>query len=386
MKKNSSLRDFPSAAKRRQFLEKELGVKLDHISNFSFTEDQAVGRNIENLIGATHIPLGIAGPLKIIDHKSLIINHFIPLATTEGALVASANRGCKAINESGGAEVLVEKVGVTRGPVFKVNGIKDGMQTKAWIEGHFADLDKTTKQTSRHLRLKKTGCRLVGRNLFVRFYYDSEDAMGMNMATIATQQAVNLIEQKTKTKCISVAGNFDIDKKPGWLNFISGRGKRVWAECVIQKAIVKSVLKTTPLKIAEVVYRKCQLGSIMSGSLGFNAHYANVVAAVFAATGQDLAHVVEGSLGITTAEVLGTGDLYFSIYLPSLMCGTVGGGTHLPSQQEALSIMCIKGAGDSVKFAQILGSAILAVEVSLMASLAEGSLAKAHQRLGRKGK
>ncbi|MBI2338060.1 hydroxymethylglutaryl-CoA reductase [Candidatus Daviesbacteria bacterium] len=423
MKNKLSLRDFPSAQKRREFLETELNIKLDNVGCFSFTEDQAVGRNIENLIGATQIPLGIAGPLLI--HSSVILResstegsltnvrisnksstlrlrpeglrdsslvaqndrtgkkYYLPLATTEGALVASASRGCKAINQSGGAEVLVEEVGVTRGPVFKVKGIREGIQIKQWIKDHFADLAKVAETTSHHLRLKKMGCRLVGRNLFARFYYDCQDAMGMNMATIATEQAVSLIEQGTEARCISIAGNFDIDKKPGWLNFISGRGKRVWAESVLKKEIVKSVLKTTPEKIAEVVYRKCQIGSAMAGSLGFNAHFANVVAAVFAATGQDLAHVAEGSLGITTAEVLTNGDLYFSIYLPSLMCGTVGGGTHLPAQQEALSIMGVKGTGDSVKYAQILGSAILAVEVSLMASLAEGSLAKAHQKLGR---
>ena len=235
--------------------------------------------------------------------------------------------------------------------------------------------------TSIFVKLLKIDCSLVGRNLFLRFYYDTSDAMGMNMATIATEQAVKLIEQKTAAECISLAGNFDIDKKPAWLNFIEGRGKKVWAEIVLNKKIVKEVLKTTPQKLAEVVYRKNHLGSIMSGSLGYNAHFANIIAAIFIATGQDPAHVVEGSLGITTAEVLGNEDLYFSVYLPSLVVGTVGGGTHLPTQKEAFGIMKIS---DVLEYCQIVGATTLAGELSLIASLSEGSLASAHKKLGRK--
>lgn len=371
-----NLRNFPNALERREFLEKELNIKLDRTAEFNFEETQAVGRNIENLIGSTQIPLGIAGPLKV-NNKDF----FVPLATTEGALVASVSRGCKAITESKGAQVFIESVGITRGPVFKVNNIKEGLQTKKWIEDHFSILAKAAKQTSHHLKLTKIGCRLVGQNLFARFYYDCDEAMGMNMATIATEQAAELIEQETKAVCSSVAGNFDIDKKSAWLNFISGRGKRVWAEVVLDKNTVKNTLKTNPQKIADLVYRKCLLGSVMSGSLGFNAHYANIAAAVFAATGQDLAHVVEASLGVTTAEVLENGNLYFSIYLPSLVVGTMGGGTHLPTQKEALEIMKTSSV---LEYSTVLGAAILAGELSLLASLAEGSLASAHKRLGRK--
>ncbi len=207
--------------------------------------------------------------------------------------------------------------------------------------------------------------------------------MGMNMATFATQAAVNLIEKESGATCVSIAGNFDIDKKPAWLNFISGRGKRAWAEVILPSRIVKEVLKVTPEKIADLVYRKCLLGSVMSGSLGFNGHFANIAAAIFAATGQDLAHVVEASLGVTTAEVLNSGDLYFSIYLPSLIVGTVGGGTNLPTQKEALEIM---KASNVLEYSRVLAAAVLAGELSLLASLAEGSLTAAHQKLGRKGK
>lgn len=390
MKSITSLRHFTSAQKRREELEKQLNIKLDNIGNFTFKEEQATGRNIENLIGATQIPLGVAGPLKIC--SSSVIpnasegsskegkNYYIPLATTEGALVASISRGCKAITAAGGTRVFVEDAGITRGPVFKTKDIEHGLKTKEWIDIHFSLISKITQKTSSHLKLLKIDISIVGRNLFARFYYDTADAMGMNMATIATEEATNLIEEQTGAKCVSIAGNFDIDKKPAWLNFISGRGKKVWAETVLDQKIVKEVLKTTPQKIAEVVYRKCLLGSIMSGSLGFNAHFANIISAIFIATGQDPAHVVEGSLGITSAEVLENGNLYFSIYLPSLVAGVVGGGIHLPTQKEALEIMKVQNV---LEYSMVLGAAVLAGELSLIASEAEGSLAKAHQRLGR---
>lgn len=376
MKSTVSLRDFPSSKSRRQFLEKELGITLSSVASFNFTEESVAGRNIENLIGATQIPLGVAGPVRA--NKK---DYFIPLATTEGALVASVNRGCKAITEAGGAYVEVELVGTTRGPVFKTEGLQHGIKIKNWVEKNFKLLAKRTEKTSSHLKLLKIDSQILGKNLFLRFYYDTGDAMGMNMVTIATQEAVQLIEQKTKAKCIALAGNFDVDKKPSWLNFILGRGKKVWAEAILPKKTVINILKVTPREIVEVVEKKCHLGSMISGSLGFNSHFANIIAAIFAATGQDLAHVVEGSLGVTTAEVLANDDLYFSIYLPDLMCGTVGGGTYLPSQQEAFKIMRVKNV---LEYSRAVAAAILVGEISLIASLAEGSLAKAHQRLGRK--
>lgn len=383
MKRRTSLRDFSSAHERREFLEKELNIRLKGIGIFTFEENKSVGRNIENLIGAAQIPLGIAGPITVRSPASGVSNNYIPLATTEGALVASVSRGCKAITKSGGAKVQVESVGATRGSVFITSGIEQTVKARNWIENNFKKIAKTAESTSSHLKLLKIEVNFVGRNLFLRFCYNTQDAMGLNMITIASTEAVKLLETTLGIKCISVAGNFDVDKKPAWLNFISGRGKKVWAEVILKKETVKSILKTTPAQISETVFRKCQLGSAMSGSLGFNAHYANTAAAVFVATGQDIAHVVEASLGITTAEILENGSLYFSVYLPSLMCGTLGGGTHLSTQQEALQIMGVDGNGGSLKYAEILGSAILAGELSLIASLAEGTLAKAHQKLGR---
>jgi hydroxymethylglutaryl-CoA reductase (NADPH) len=204
--------------------------------------------------------------------------------------------------------------------------------------------------------------------------------MGMNMVTIATQALCEFIEQETGFTCVTVAGNFDIDKKPAWLNFIEGRGIKVWAEAILSPEIIKDVLKTTPQKIFDVWYGKCVLGSIMSGSMGFNAHFANIIAAIFIATGQDPAHIVEGSIGVTTTKVLPDGNLYVSVYLPDLMIGTIGGGTKLKTQKEALAII---GAKNVLEFGEVIGAAVLAGEISLLASLAERTLAGAHKKLGR---
>ena len=376
-----NLKDFKTTKERREFLEKNLKIELVAIAKAHVDEEKTI--RCENLIGSTVLPLGVAGPLRISSFAKASEdkkNYYIPLATTEGALVASVSRGCKAIGLSGGATVSVENVGVTRGPVFETSGIKESLKFENWLNKNFNLLKFEAEKTSSHLKLKKLGTRIEGTYVYVRFYFDTQGAMGMNMVTIATDEMSRFIEKNIKVKCLSVSGNFCIDKKPAWLNFISGRGKKVWADVILKKEVVKEVLKTTPKNFFEVWLAKCMIGSAMSGSLGFNAHFANIVAAFFAATGQDLAHTVEGSMGITTSKVLKNGDLYVSVYLPAVMIGTVGGGTTLKTKQEALSII---GAKTSLELAEVLGGAVLAGEISLLASLAEGTLSKAHQRLGR---
>lgn len=377
-----NFRNYKSVAERRKALEKELKIELSAIGDFSLDEKIASMKNCENMIGATQIPLGIAGPLRIEKGELKVENYSIPLATTEGALVASINRGCKVISEAGGATVLVHKVGTTRGPVFYTGSLASSEKLYQWFKKNESLLKKTAESTSKHLRLTKIMVRSLANYVFVRFSFDTQDAMGMNMVTIATQKMTQLIEEETGIECLSVAGNFDIDKKPAWLNFIENKGIKAWAEIVIPEKVVQDSLKTTPEKIFDVWLSKCMIGSAMSGALGFNAHFANIIAALFIATGQDPAHVVEGSMGITTAKVLKNGDLYFSIYLPALMLGTVGGGTNLATQKEALTILGIEN-NKVEKLAEIVAGTVLAGELSLIASLSEGSLAKAHQELGR---
>ncbi len=371
------LSEFSTPASRRSFLEKERRVKLINIKNDNINDKKNV--HGENIIGATTIPLGVAGPLKL-KGESIEGNFYIPLATTEGALVASVNRGCKVITQSGGAHTYVHRVGTTRGPVFFTENLENSKRFYRWMKSHESVLAEIAEKTSRHVKLKKIEIRTLSNYAFVRFYFDTQDAMGMNMATIAADSIAHFIEKETHIKCVSVAGNYDIDKKPAWINFINNRGFKGWSEVIIPKKIVKEILKSDSQEIFEVWLAKCMIGSAISGSLGFNAHFANVVSAFFAATGQDLAHTVEGSLGITVVRPLKNGDLYCSVYMPSVLIATVGGGTKFASQKEALSII---GVSHSSELAEVLAGAVLAGELSLLASLAEGSLAKVHEKLGR---
>ena len=366
------IRQLKSPKERREYLETKLSINLEQIGKHAISEKN---NSCENVIGSTQIPVGIAGPLVIQDRE-----YYLPLATTEAALVASVNRGCKAISESKGAVSIASRVGVTRGPVFKVKSLREAGSLVKWVERNLKNLDKIAKTMSSHIELTKIDTSSVGKYVYLRLYFNTEEAMGMNMATIATDKIAKTIEAKTKSSCISIAGNYDIDKKPAWLNFVNGRGFKAWAEVIIPAKVVSETLKTTASKIQEVWLAKCILGSALSGSMGFNAHYANIVAAIFIATGQDPAHVVEGSMGITVARELANGDLYFSVYLPALMVGTVGGGTKLATQKEALDLLKVES---SQELAKVVAGAVLAGELSLLASQSAGTLASTHQKLAR---
>lgn len=377
-----NIRNYKTVSERRRALEDTLHISLTNIGSFTTDEETATHKNCENMIGCAQIPIGVAGPLTIRgDYANG--DFFLPLATTEGALVASVARGCKALNESGGVATSSSRAGQTRGPVFSATSLMERNLTSDWIKNNESLLKNEAKKTSDHIKLKDILIRGVSEYLFVRFSFTTDEAMGMNMVTIASQKLTQIIEEKTGAHCISVAGNFDIDKKPAWLNFINNRGFVVWAEAQLTREVVKNILKTTPEHIFEVWLAKCMIGSAMSGSLGFNAQYANIIAALFLATGQDPAHVVEGSMGITTTKVLTNGNLSIGIYLPALLVGTVGGGTSLATQKEALDILGLEKKHRVETFTEIIAGAVLAGEISLLSSLAENSLAKAHQQLGR---
>lgn len=371
-----NLRLSKTVQERREKVERELGISLRRIGEAETNPDDMI--HCENRIGAITIPVGVAGPVRITgDHISGL--HYVPLATTEGALIASVSRGMKAA-EKGGILTQVEKEGVTRGPVFVARSSHEARRIEQWIWDHFDELARVAESTSKHISLMNADIRHVGMYIFLRLYFDTDRAMGMNMATIATTHITQYIAQKTKAKLQSVAGNFDIDKKPAWMNLLLRRGYVVHAETIIPHTTVQTVLKTEPRDIYAVWKAKCMIGSALAGSIGFNAHHANIVAAFFAATGQDLAHVVDGSLGMTIVDILEDGSLYGSVYLPDIMLGTVGGGTKLQTQTEARSIM---QTDSPFALAELLGAAVLAGELSLLASLSEGTLAKAHSTLGR---
>lgn len=367
---------------RRKFMETISASRLDNVSHFSLDMEEAMKKNIENPIGAIQIPVGIAGPLKI-NGEHAEGKYYVPLATSEGALVASVNRGCSTITQSGGANVRIIDDKMTRAPVIKAESVMEAMELKKWIENHFNELKEAAESTTSHGKLLKIDpVVIVGRYLYPRFVYSTGDSMGMNMVTIATESALSLLSKETGAHVIALSGNVCVDKKPAALNLIEGRGKTLVAEIVIPKEIVHKKLKTTPEAIEEVNMAKNFVGSAISGSLGFNAQYANMIGAIFLATGQDEAHIVEGSLGITTAEDK-NGDLYFSVTLPDVPLATFGGGTRLETAKECLEIMDAYGSGKVHKFAEIVAATVLAGELSLLGALAAGHLARAHRDLGR---
>ncbi len=375
---------------RRLYLEEVKGVSLSSIGSTIIDFEEVVGRNIENPIGAVQIPLGVAGPLKIVG-EHVHGDFYIPLATTEGALVASISRGAKAITLSGGAFATVYRDGMTRAPLFKTASVKKAVELVKWVLNNIEDIKKVVESTTRYGKLVAIEPYIAGNNVWLRFKFTTGDAMGMNMVTIAVDKAAKYIEEKFgEAELVALSGNMCVDKKPAYINSILGRGKSVVAEAVIKKDVVSSVLKTSVDAIVDVNNRKNLLGTAMAGGIGLNAHVANVIAAIFIATGQDVAQVVESSIAYTWMEETPDGDLYASVTLPSLEVGTVGGGTWLPTQREALLLLGVYGSGNppganSVKLAEIVASAALAGEVNLVAALASDQLARAHEKLGRKG-
>ncbi len=365
---------------RRRAIEERQGAKLKHVSSYSIDLPAVTGRNIDSPIGAVQVPVGVAGPLKV---KGEHANGEYPvfLATTEGALVASVNRGCTAINAAGGADAKVLKDEMTRAPVFKAKNVSEAVKFVDWVGGNFAKIRAEAEGESKFTKLKSITPFYIGRNVWLRFAYETGDAAGLNMVTIATQRACDWIAANQKgAKLVALSGNVCVDKKVSGLNFVLGRGKSVIAEAVLTRKALKGVLKCSAEEFVDVNYRKNLLGSVMGVSRGFNAHAANVIAATFIALGQDPAHVVDGSMAVTTAELEGNGDVYVSVTIPALCVGTLGGGTRVETQRELLDAMKVKS---SKELAEVIAAAVLAGEISLIGALAEGTLAGAHARLGR---
>jgi hydroxymethylglutaryl-CoA reductase (NADPH) len=374
-----------AAAARRLLVEAHSGASLDTVGSYAF-DAAAADPNIENMIGAVQIPLGVAGPVSV-DGAAASGDYYLPMATTEGALLASVNRGCSVVDRAGGATARVTASGMTRAPVFRVDGVVEGEALVSWVRDHQERLREAAEGTTSHGELKRVKPYVVGDNVFLRFRYDTKDAMGMNMATIATRAACEVVERETAASLVALSGNLCTDKKPAAINAVEGRGRSVTADVLVPREVVEERLHTTPEAIAEVNTRKNLVGSAKAGSLGFNAHVANVVAAMFLATGQDAAQVVEGANAITTVEVREAG-LYAAVSLASLEVGTVGGGTKLPTQSEGLDVLGLRGGGDppgtnADALAECIAVGALAGELSLLSALASRHLSSAHESLGR---
>jgi hydroxymethylglutaryl-CoA reductase (NADPH) len=354
-----------------------------------YNYDQVKGVCCENVVGYVPIPVGVVGPFKI-DGKDF----YVPMATTEGALIASTQRGAKAISMCGGASSVILADGMTRAPVVQMPNAKRAGALKQWlaVPENCAKVEGVFNSTSRFARLSELKVAVAGRKVYIRFKCVTGDAMGMNMVTKATDAAILYLKGVfADMNVLSLSGNYCTDKKPSSINWIEGRGKSVVCDVVISKDVVKNVLKTTVDDIVQVNIDKNLIGSAMAGSIGgFNAHASNIVTAVFLATGQDCAQNVESSNCITLMEKDTNGDLYMSVTMPSIEVGTVGGGTNLSAQAACLEMLGVKGpnpttpGANAQTLARVVASTVMAGELSLMSALASNHLLKAHIELNRK--
>lgn len=370
----------------------------DEIENLSSNELQYLSKNddlskevnlkgnIENFIGWTMVPTGIAGPLRI-NGKFANGLFQIPLATTEGALVASYNRGAKTITASGGATTLITKEGIQRSPSFKFKSLVEVEIFIHWITDQFHQFQYITSQHSNYAKLEGMNTSVEGNNTIITFEFTTGNAAGQNMITFCTEAICKVILNDTPVKVEKwfLESNYSGDKKATATVLSHVRGKRVSSEVIIKRSIISQILKSTPEKM--VTYLNAStFATIQSGAIGSQGHYANGLTALFLATGQDVACISESSVGITRMEVTDEGDLYACVTLPSLAVGTIGGGTHLPTQNECLKIMNCVGENSALKLTEICGALALAGELSIAAAIAEGHFAKAHKTLGRKSK
>ncbi|XP_050205665.1 3-hydroxy-3-methylglutaryl-coenzyme A reductase 1 [Mercurialis annua] len=389
----SKLGDCKRAATvRRLALQRMMGRSLEGLPLEGFDYESILGQCCEMPVGYVQIPVGIAGPL-LLDGRE----YSVPMATTEGCLVASTNRGCKAIYFSGGATSVLLKDGMTRAPVVRFGSVTRAADLKFFLENpdNFDTLSVVFNRSSRFAKLQGIRCSIAGKNLYMRFRCGTGDAMGMNMVSKGVQNVLDFLQNDfPDMDVIGISGNFCSDKKPAAVNWIEGRGKSVVCEAIIKEEVVKKVLKTNVASLVELNMLKNLAGSAVAGALGgFNAHAGNIVSAIFIATGQDPAQNVESSHCITMMEAVNDGqDLHISVTMPSIEVGTIGGGTQLASQSACLNLLGVKGANreapgsNSRLLATIIAGSVLAGELSLMSAIAAGQLVKSHMKYNRSSK
>lgn len=380
---------------RRKVFEQKLGKKAE----FDWTQElpakpsldyaSVYGANCEIVIGYVPLPVGLVGPLPINGQ-----DFYVPMATTEGCLVASTNRGAKAIAAGGGATAIVTRDGITRAPCVRLPSAAAAAGLKLWCEepSNFAQLQAAFSSTTRYGKLSDCQVTVAGRNAYLRLVCASGDAMGMNMVSKGSLAVIDCLrDQFGDLELVALSGNMCTDKKAAAVNWLQGRGKSVVVEATIPADVVRTTLKTTVAAMVHTNLHKNLIGSAMAGALGgFNAHASNIVTAVFLATGQDPAQNVESSQCITLLEETAAGDLWISCTMPSIEVGTVGGGTRLAAQAACLELVGCRGGNaeeagaNARKLAAVVASATLAGELSLLAALAANTLVQAHMQHNRK--
>lgn len=393
---DAQLRDLPRVPSRglyteeaRQdrlnFLREYTGHELKHTQHTRLVAEKLTG-NIENFFGAVEIPLGLAGPLLFRGDKARGVL-YLPMATSEGALVASATRGATAITRAGGVTTRVIQQRMMRVPLFVLSDMHGAFRFSSWIRDHVEDIRAQVSKVSSHANLISVEPTLMGNQVHVQFIYETGDAAGQNMTTSCTWFCCQWLMQQMEHYDEIVFDNFIIeanmsgDKKVNFRSFIVGRGTRVNAECLLSDEVIESVLKVKPDQLM-ITYHAIIAGSTSVGMIGFNANVANIIAAIFTATGQDIASVHESSLAQLYMQRV-EGGIYASMMLPALIVGTVGGGTALPNQRELLEMLDCYGPGKVSRLAEVIAGYCLALDLSTLSAIASGQFATAHDRLGR---
>jgi len=368
-----------SVDKKREWLSQIAGSELKHIGCYSEDPKNMKG-NVENLIGVAQVPLGITGPLLI---KGNYANgyFFVPMATTEGALVLDYHMGMKLLTLSGGARVRLLRDSIHISPMFFVADLLDAEDFIEWVDKNMSSIKKEAEATTKHGKLLSIEPFLMGRRVTLKFSYFTEDAHGLNMVNKATEAACEFIKKETKKRYI-LRSHFSSIKCVSMNTIQTGQAKRLFADAIISRRILKKFFNVAPEDV-EKYFISTLITSAYTGRIAINAQIANGITAIFIACGQDVADVSVSHVGVSACEVNEDGDLYISIYLPNLFVGTVGGGTGLGTQRECLKIMDCFGAGKSKKFAEIIAGTILAGELTVLLALVSNTYVSAHEKYGR---
>ena len=340
-------------------------------------------RNIENFIGTVKVPVGVAGPL-LVNGLFAQGSYYVPLATTEAALVASYNRGARLISQAGGCTAMLLNESVSRTPGFAFKNLQEAGQFVVWVTAQIDEFKREAAATTRYGQLINMQVTVEGNFVYLSFEFITGDASGQNMVTIATQNICHYIESHSpiRPRYFFIEANMSGDKKASAQSFLSVRGRKVSAEVLIPAELVRQHLHTDPTRMVEY-WRMSAMGGVLSGTMGVQGHYANALAALYIACGQDAACVAESAVGVTRFEIAEQGQLYAAVTLPNLMIGTVGGGTALPSQRACLEILGLSGPGKANALAEVCAAICLAGELSIAGAICSGDFARAHELMAR---
>lgn len=364
-------------AMRRAWLEHNTGHVLHAVAETAFTPEETLG-SIENLVGATQIPLGIGGPIRVNgQHADGLF--YVPFATTEGTLVTTYQYGMRAITEAGGANAYVLADALDIAPCFVVASTRDALALARWLEDHLGELQDLAAETTTHGRLMKVQPHVFGRRVFAQFVFDTGDAMGLNMVNLAVDRICHRVAEAVPCERWYLRANYSSDKKPAAINLFRPYGKEVAIDLTLPADVVEAHLGVSPADLVEFAATG-RLGTMQAGALGANAHFANGLAAIYMACGQDVAQIVNASIGFLDVELVGTDDLYVAARLPNLVVGTVGGGTKLPTQRECMALLGCEGDGTAPKLAEIIGATLVAGELAICAALTNDRFIEAHRR------